>query len=375
MSNVARAGLCAFFLLISARASLANDCDAVLAYNTLRDNSKSNIALATLDLVTDNNFQEFKKNFQGGVKFPIDGIPIEATTSYSEFDQARREYKKEHKFDYSFSEVKDLSAIYLAPGAVDAWVTCIEQGQSNFLDIIPVRVTEKDIILNARWKPGPSLDAGEPGEPIILGGSLKGELPVKFYGGWTPLHFSRDPGESFSFDLPIKGGSAKHVELPAYSPIYDKPLNCLAASTKGCFACAIPSEELLGAISGLAQGNITQFKCTDMIPSSDAVANIKLLFKVVGADSGRTRVGWFVKSGTASAEDHQGNENVDHRLTGPQVDTRSIIVDGIKTSGNGNVFLQLGVTDCYWTNLNGDHNGSGCAIAAQPGSSLRLDVK
>jgi hypothetical protein len=73
------------------------NCDAVLAKDTVLSHSSDRVALASLQLVTQDNYQEFKSNFTAGVKFPIDDIPISADTSFAKFSSERETYTKSLK--------------------------------------------------------------------------------------------------------------------------------------------------------------------------------------------------------------------------------------------------------------------------------------
>src|SRR5690242_17954733 len=96
-----------FMMLMVVGTSLAfaqpSKCDAVLAKDAVIENYQNRVALAALSLVTEDNFQEFKKNFSGGLSFPFEGIPLKADTQWSEFNAARHSYLQKYSYNYDES--------------------------------------------------------------------------------------------------------------------------------------------------------------------------------------------------------------------------------------------------------------------------------
>jgi hypothetical protein len=347
-------------------------CDAVLAATTIKDNSRKNISLATLDLVTQDNFNSFKMNFSAAGSFPIEGIPVDTATTFDQFRQARQTYREEHKFDYQLSEIKDLSVSFVSDNAINAWIQCISAGKTEVLILRTKYVSDSDIVVHAKWLIGAQIEPGKrKGTPIVIGSPTNPleAVPAEFPSSWIPMHFKREKNKPFSLDIQLANGNAAHIDLPAYSATFASPVNCLQATENGCAACRIPIDSDL---ANFGAGSVKSFFCAGMIPSADVVANVTVVFWVLGANSGRTKTDWVISSAGQNKNFTQDNRD---DLTGPKVRSQSTQLRGFKTSpiGRASADIQLGY--CYWVENAGAPAVQNCPIGAQKGSFIRFDIE
>jgi hypothetical protein len=142
--------------------------------------------------VTQENFEEFKKNFTAGLTFPIAEIPITASTQWSEFHTKRTSYLEKHTYDFNQNINRSISLSYTSDKAIEAWSNCMQEHQKETLLLRPTFAEDNVIIVQARWIPGAASEPGRRnGAPIVTGGHKDGSIPSTFHGGWTTMRFIR----------------------------------------------------------------------------------------------------------------------------------------------------------------------------------------
>lgn len=122
----AAAALCAF----SVRAQ-PNECVAGLIPNVTISAGSQRLDMAVLKVIDEKTFREFQRDSSGSAKFPIKGIPIEASGNYQEWDKKRREYLEVNKFDLSYDEAFLLMRREIPEVAYAAYKECLVRGSNT----------------------------------------------------------------------------------------------------------------------------------------------------------------------------------------------------------------------------------------------------
>jgi hypothetical protein len=356
-SRVIAAVICLISLASESRAQ--SECDAVLAANTVADNGRKNISLSTLDLITDENYSSFQKQFRGAANLPIFSAPVDISGNYSNFNESRNIYKEEHRFDYKIEEVRNLSVIYISDKAVEAWANCITKEKKELLILRPSQVTDTDLVIQARWYPGLSgADGTLAAKPIVLGAeesSLRNTFPPR----WVPLHFKRKSGEAFSMHLELTNGHTPSILISPYSYLLNAPSTCTRATKKGCFACRVNLD-----YAQLSPGQAVSAACEGMAPEASITADYLFRYSVLSAPSRRTRV-IFTVPGGGKVDDNHIDFEFNHNPTQREVQNSG---KGLKSNSIGDVRSDITVNSCEWVHNEGGSHINNCAVKIEFGS-------
>src|SRR3954468_5410162 len=103
----------------------------------------------------------------------------------------------------------------------------------------------------------------------------------------------------------MENGSAAHIDLPVYSPIYDAPPTCVSANENGCTGCLIPASLVSGEVKDFGTGSKKPFVCKGMAKSRSGVGVVTMTYQVPDAtknNSGRISVSWHAKTANTSGQ-------------------------------------------------------------------------
>lgn len=81
--------------------------------------------IAIYSFMTEDRFNEAKKQFKGEVTFPIGDIPVSPKMDWQQFDSERRKFLSEYRFDSTTQSENEVYESFLSELAVDAYKACL----------------------------------------------------------------------------------------------------------------------------------------------------------------------------------------------------------------------------------------------------------
>lgn len=153
-----------------------NECVAGLLPNVTISTSSQQLDMAVLKVIDEKTFQEFKRGGSASAKFPIKGVPIEASGNYQEWDAKRREYLQVNRFDLSYDEAFLLVRREIPEVAYSVYKECLARGSNApGIHIIIDDYSDKEAFVTVRWTPPPN-ESGSLG-PTTVNVEASGTTP------------------------------------------------------------------------------------------------------------------------------------------------------------------------------------------------------
>jgi len=181
-----------------------NECVAGLIPNVTISASSQHLNMAVLKIIDEETYRELRKGGSGSAKFPIKGVPIEASGNYQEWDTKRRTYLEVNKFDLSYDEAFLLFRREIPEVAYAAYKECLVRGSNApGVHIIVDDYNDKTAFVTIRWSPPPT-GAGTLGpttvtvEAVGTTPEMSKLLPITLGAGHSrPLTFPLVAGTPF----------------------------------------------------------------------------------------------------------------------------------------------------------------------------------
>jgi len=348
-------------------------CNAVLAKDTVISHVDDRVSLAALQLVTIDNYKEFQSKFAGGVKFPIDGIPIGADTSYDQFDKERQSYLKKYSYDYNQSINKSIALSYTTDEAIDAWVQCIQGRQKQTIILRPKFDADDILIIQAQWIPGDDLKPGRRTNYSVTGGKEVSQIPTTFLGGWTTMKFKRDKAKAFSLDINMAdGGTAGHIDFPAASTnVLQGDLRCSKWIESGCIEYSFPLNDEKHNFQRVPVGSDgVSYLVRGMSPNADMRVSGKIDLTVDEYPSAIDEQ--FIVLGVQIDNTPKDSRRwVKHWAPGP---VSALINQEGKVSKTGQITITISSEQCYWANPRTTAPNYDCHVSAAGDSSITIQA-
>ncbi len=336
-------------------------CDAVLVKNTLIENSESRLALSILQTLDQDSFEQIKKNGGFDLGIPIDGIPIDLSGSWDNFQEQRSHLSKLYKYNYDSATSRNIVIASASPQAIDAWSECMKTNTRETLITRPRFQSDRDIFVDVFWTPGAGLEAGNLENVKVIGGRLVGKAPRRFLAKWTTLQFIRDSARvGFAASINIKRGDAGIIAFPAARRMmFTSSLACREWGDAGCLTCAVSLANYTNISPG---GGLTTFLCRDMVPKAIAFAELNARFQIDGGGSSHDWVG--IRLNLDRHEEAQSDiTDVQSPITFRMSTSRSVI------DPNGIAAIEIFVSQCQWNDLY-DASLHKCTVSATPDSEI-----
>ncbi|MDX1998442.1 MAG: discoidin domain-containing protein [Thermoanaerobaculia bacterium] len=102
-------------------ADWSDRCDAALLPQISIESSTTEVKIAWLSLVTEDNYEQAKAG--GGLNIILEGLPIGA--SYQQFSEKRREFLSRQELQFEKAEARARFSQSLSPAQLEAWTTCM----------------------------------------------------------------------------------------------------------------------------------------------------------------------------------------------------------------------------------------------------------
>lgn len=126
-------------------------CDAALIPNIRLTKRDESVGLKILDVINESTFETIKKGVAGSSTFPIEGIPVSASMTWSEFQQKRHDFMQSHNYiENTVRSFTDFSS-EIPKEAYDAWLNCISIRNHFGWSIWPSAASDDSVVINIRW--------------------------------------------------------------------------------------------------------------------------------------------------------------------------------------------------------------------------------
>jgi hypothetical protein len=189
----------AFAAVLFAIPAAADPCKAAklilhqTAYNKIETEDEE---LALLDLVSEDLWNEAKKDASTGARFPSKAVSVEGHASYSSWDAARGNYLRNKGYERNAERSLSIVRKDLSPTELDAFVKLVFCGKANALLVseVPHETAGQRVQLRVLWH--------DPGtrQPITVRSHLRGGKAVG----------ARD-GHLLPIDMTFSGGGQERI--------------------------------------------------------------------------------------------------------------------------------------------------------------------
>ncbi|WP_156446710.1 hypothetical protein [Bradyrhizobium yuanmingense] len=109
----------------SVSAQTIADCNFALVSNKSKGEYSLRESLSIYTSLTEESFNSAKKNFGAGSDFYIGELPVKASMTWAEFNEARQKKLAEYRFNFSRQHAQAWNEVYLAPGSAEAYKACL----------------------------------------------------------------------------------------------------------------------------------------------------------------------------------------------------------------------------------------------------------
>ncbi|MBI2359043.1 MAG: hypothetical protein HYV04_09095 [Deltaproteobacteria bacterium] len=130
----------------------ADDCDAVLITTSIRTHSRDKLALATLKLVDQENYDQVKAGIGALGTIPIEGVPVDFGVSFDKFSEQRNKVYQKETLHFTRDTAHSLVMSYLDESIAKTWLDC-KRVKSPGFHLAPLYRSETEIIIKAVWQP------------------------------------------------------------------------------------------------------------------------------------------------------------------------------------------------------------------------------
>lgn len=179
------------------------------------------VKLAILQLIDNSNFETKKREFSSGMKLPVDGIPIDTFTNFSDFREARRKEFSRYSFDLDSEEAANFASESVPPAAFKAYVECLKYKASSQhgVHLFPELVTPNYIEVDLVWNSPPPVAEGQ--LSIQLSGGEFTSQPPALMAPQTvaPLTIKRNSGEDLRLTVAANGLKPARINFPFVKPV------------------------------------------------------------------------------------------------------------------------------------------------------------
>jgi hypothetical protein len=138
-----------FLVLIAALSMLVpqawtSECDSVLIVDSLNASSSDELAILRVLAIDRDTYRTLQEKGNSGLKIPIDGFPIDFSSSYDNFQQTQQRIRERYNVSVDDKHSRSLLVTHLGTDAINAWSQCMARGKNIHVKIIrvtPNRVT------------------------------------------------------------------------------------------------------------------------------------------------------------------------------------------------------------------------------------------
>jgi hypothetical protein len=255
----------------------ADPCDAVLVVTTIQNAENSRTALAALNLVDQSNYSVVKSGLGLSARVPVEGVPVDFSTNWDQFKEARDQYRRLTKTDYTEEHSRSYSMVGLTDAQMSAWLDCKKTASGNDTVVLGASAaTSTYITLTGVWikdntyAPDAIQVTGNPAN-WISGADFVSQ-PDAEWKNRVNVIFRIKPhiGEDISVNIPFVQGKAAKFTLPwsGSQKIWRASPFCVeqAPDREECTKCIIPAANF----RSVTIGNDRRYSCRMMRPNSTA---------------------------------------------------------------------------------------------------------
>lgn len=133
---------------------MASECNAVLVLQLDVTTLDQEATLVFINVIDETTWEQKRKdaNFLAKLNVQLGKIPpFSASSTYQEFDEARRSYF--HRSDYSFTESQFIQRVsrYLSSDQVHAWLQCMQSQNLYGFVLMERELSEMHVAFELRW--------------------------------------------------------------------------------------------------------------------------------------------------------------------------------------------------------------------------------
>ena len=206
-------------------------CDSVLVRDFTYDAQNEALAIATLDLVDRESFNQNKLAITTAADIIYGGTPMSGEGNYEQFNAKRERYHQERRSSVNYIRARTVVSQKASPESIAAWKDCMrnQRGFSCWVE----ESDDDSVRIFFNWNPPAGVLAGNVTVSTLRGGrspiadTQPGEVfPVNYSfppGAAFPLTFIRDsPEQDFELNVVLNGGYGMGLEVPGI-PIIGPP--------------------------------------------------------------------------------------------------------------------------------------------------------
>jgi hypothetical protein len=207
-------------------------CNAALIQNRYSSASSSDtqFRLASLQVIQQDEYEQFQDKAKGGLTIPVFDVPIGATGDYSEWSVKRNQYLQLQTKQMSLDEARNVvyQSQSLSDSALQAWLGCLKICNKDGFSCWAENVDPTDPIVEVRFKWDPPAGANPIGR--VTSSSLSGATPqennipvpnalregLRLSKGETSRFYTRDINQPFNLLVNINDVFTDSVRLPVF---------------------------------------------------------------------------------------------------------------------------------------------------------------
>ncbi len=206
----------------------AEDCSQYYRFDTSTLKENHAVTIAMLLTVTRENYEERRKGFDSSLGVTYQGIPMQGTGNYEDFEEARSKYLSELQFDMDQQHAIEIAEANVNAQSAANVATCLRaqsalnRGLHAWLLSSAGNVVVVEVFYNASSAAG-SIEI----RANVTGGTIGFEGPVRMKPGDFTSFEAERAGPEEDFTITVKptspGERTQHVAIPKLPKITPPP--------------------------------------------------------------------------------------------------------------------------------------------------------